>query len=226
LRAWQEQDTLALRLLMARRTRDERRLPSRSPSSAMQSILQRARVEPGGAILYDLLLSDPQSSPPSRRLVVLVVRESRDERVEVLRQRDIDRFDREVAGSLPENAAASASAGQANAAPYGEAERVFAAIEQEMRRIGVWEVPRPTDTAIAQGGAFGGASMAFVQWLRWVWAERMNHVLATHSPFPPGSQLAAYAVREFDGQPEYDPLIERLREMDDFVQSQARGHGQ
>ncbi len=91
------------------------------------------------------------------------------------------------------------------------------AVEAEMKQVGVWEIEEPTPGALAAGGAFGTKSMAFEQWLRWIFVPRVRQILDEHGPFPPKSQVSQQAYREWrmwSEVPEMDPLLERLREFD------------
>jgi uncharacterized protein YqcC (DUF446 family) len=88
-------------------------------------------------------------------------------------------------------------------------------IEAEMRRIGMWqEQPlRPEQYAFRQ--AFGMDTMAFDQWLQFVFIPRVREIVAARGAFPPHSEVAAQAVREFDAHPlDTDRLHALLHEFD------------
>jgi uncharacterized protein YqcC (DUF446 family) len=78
----------------------------------------------------------------------------------------------------------------------------LASIEAEMRRLGYWNVQRPTDEQITNGGAFGTNSMAFVQWLRWVFVPKVHELLDTGAPLPASSSVGAQAAREWGFSPD------------------------
>ena len=86
-------------------------------------------------------------------------------------------------------------------------------IEQEMRRIGLWraEPLRPGQMNFSQ--AFAMDTMTFAQWLQFVFVPRVREAVAANS-FPSGSSVGAQAVREFDGDPDADRLVELLSEFD------------
>jgi uncharacterized protein YqcC (DUF446 family) len=98
-------------------------------------------------------------------------------------------------------------------------------IEAEMRRLGAWSADRPAQATIDEGGAFGMNTMAFTQWLQWVLVPRLREVADGSFPVPPSSQVAAHAVREFDGWHEVSDLEALLRELDDLVEAEAGGQG-
>lgn len=88
-------------------------------------------------------------------------------------------------------------------------------IEAELTRC--WpELPEPSPDAVAHGGAFGAATMAFPQWLRFVFLPAARTRFAT-GQLPRSSALATQAIREFDGQHELDDLIALLAELDQAV---------
>ena len=74
-------------------------------------------------------------------------------------------------------------------------------IEAEMKRIGMWQEqpPRPEQFSFTQ--AFAMDTMAFEQWLQFVFVPRVREIVATRGAFPPHSQVAVQAVREFDAHP-------------------------
>lgn len=88
-------------------------------------------------------------------------------------------------------------------------------IEDEMRRIGMWqEVPlRPEQLGFTQ--AFAMDTMAFSQWLQFIFLPRVHEAIATNS-FPSSSSVGVQAVREFDTVPGTDRLVTLLAEFDDL----------
>lgn len=97
---------------------------------------------------------------------------------------------------------------------YDAAEAKLAEIEAEMKRIGFWQTePLPPDKYDFER-AFGGDTMAFSQWIQFVLIPRVRELIETRGAFPPESQVAVQAVREFDGLPETERLQSLLREFD------------
>lgn len=93
------------------------------------------------------------------------------------------------------------------------------AIEAELRRIQVWnESPAPFDR-IAAGGAFGGGSVPFPEWVQVVLLARLREVAAGTIEAPARSQVGVYAVRELSGLPEYEPLIDLLVAVDRLAEN-------
>lgn len=86
-------------------------------------------------------------------------------------------------------------------------------IEAEMRRVGMWqETPlRPEQLNFKK--AFAMDTMAFSQWLQFIFIPRVREAIAANS-FPKSSSVGAQAVREFDGHPNADRLVTLLSEFD------------
>ena len=90
-------------------------------------------------------------------------------------------------------------------------------IEAEMRRIGMWQAEPPRPEQLKFTKAFAMDTMAFSQWLQFVFIPRVRAAVAANS-FPKGSSVGAQAVREFDGQPEAEQLLTLLSEFDALFQ--------
>ena len=95
------------------------------------------------------------------------------------------------------------------------------AIEVEMRRLGMWATEAPPPEAFASGVAFFGDTMAFEQWLQFVLVPRVQAVLGGDGTFPAQSMVGAKAVREFDGYPDAEHLVDLLIGFDGLIVSQA-----
>lgn len=90
-------------------------------------------------------------------------------------------------------------------------------IEAEMRRIGMWQSEPPPPEAFENMGAFGQGTMAFEQWLQWVFLARVRQIIAERGRFPDRSQVADQAYREWKmwgDLPDSERLIDLLREFD------------
>jgi uncharacterized protein YqcC (DUF446 family) len=72
------------------------------------------------------------------------------------------------------------------------------AVIDAMRRADMWDIARPADTAFEDMGAFGMRTMAFAQWLRWVFVPNAETSIASNGPWPESSSIAVQATREGD----------------------------
>jgi uncharacterized protein YqcC (DUF446 family) len=99
----------------------------------------------------------------------------------------------------------------------GQAQRVVEkldAIEHEMRSRGVWQVEPLPQERYEFRLAFAMDTMAFIQWLQFVFIVRVRSLIEAGGPFPSSSQVGIQARREFDGQPEAATLVTLLSEFD------------
>jgi uncharacterized protein YqcC (DUF446 family) len=90
-------------------------------------------------------------------------------------------------------------------------------IEAEMRRIGDWQSEPPPPEAFRDMGAFGHQTMAFEQWLQWVFLPRVREIVAERGDFPGASQVSQQAYKEWrmwGEKPDSERLLELLQEFD------------
>ena len=87
-------------------------------------------------------------------------------------------------------------------------------IKAEMHRIGYWDIQEPAPEAYENMGAFGMNTMAFAQWLRYVFVPRIEGLLESDGPWPYNSSVGVHAVREFDGVYEAADLASLLCQFD------------
>ncbi|HVT80979.1 MAG TPA: YqcC family protein, partial [Phycisphaerae bacterium] len=98
---------------------------------------------------------------------------------------------------------------------YSVAAKFVRELEAAMRQAKLWPGKKPPGE-IEVRGAFGSENMAFNQWLAWVMIPRVKGIIESRGEFPSGSNVAAYAVREWDGV-EYGRVVEVLRGFDEAV---------
>jgi len=90
-------------------------------------------------------------------------------------------------------------------------------IETELKRMGRWmENPLP-DELFENMGAFGSNTMSFEQWLQFVLVPRIREIIVSKGEFPKESNLATYAIRNFDGDPEAESIQKILHELDQLI---------
>jgi len=83
-----------------------------------------------------------------------------------------------------------------------------------MQREGAWDMPRPADDAFVDMGPFGQETMAFVQWLRWVFVPSVERLVASEGPWPSQSDVSVRATREGDTDPVVSALVPALAHFD------------
>lgn len=96
-------------------------------------------------------------------------------------------------------------------------------IEQEMKRIGYWQSDPLQPEQYEFRSAFAMDTMAFSQWLQFIFIPRVKSMIETGEKFPPDSHNGAQAVREFDGDDEAQRLASLLSEFDEIIRQGSRG---
>lgn len=82
-----------------------------------------------------------------------------------------------------------------------------------MRRIGFWQDESLRPEQLKSTKAFDMDTMAFPQWLQFVFLPRVREAAASNR-FPSSSSVGAQAAREFDGEPSAGKLLTLLAEFD------------
>jgi len=96
------------------------------------------------------------------------------------------------------------------------AERI-AGIEAEMKRSGYWSAEPLPQKAYQFQQAFAMDTMAFSQWLQYIFIPRVHQILEEQESFPAESMVGAQAMRELDGDGKASQLLSLLGEFDDLV---------
>jgi uncharacterized protein YqcC (DUF446 family) len=100
---------------------------------------------------------------------------------------------------------------------YTQAAQLITAIETEMRAAGFWsEEPLPED-ALEVKAAFGMDKLTFDEWLQYIFIPRVKTIVAQHEQLPDRSMVAVKAVREYDGVPGADRLLDLLSDFDELI---------
>jgi uncharacterized protein YqcC (DUF446 family) len=86
-------------------------------------------------------------------------------------------------------------------------------IEAEMRAIALWQASPLDPAKLNFEEAFATDTMAFPQWLQFVFLPRVRESVKT-GDYPSSSQVGAQAVREFDGFWEANDLNTLLSDFD------------
>jgi uncharacterized protein YqcC (DUF446 family) len=75
-------------------------------------------------------------------------------------------------------------------------------IERELRLLGVWASVQPEAEALASQEPFCVDTLAFDQWLQWIFLPRMKHILEQDQPLPSVSGVLAMAEMVYQHQPQ------------------------
>jgi uncharacterized protein YqcC (DUF446 family) len=87
-------------------------------------------------------------------------------------------------------------------------------IEDEMKRINFWQDTPIDPAAMNFKKAFAMDTMAYTQWLQFIFIPRVKQIIAEHGKFPSSSSVGTQAIREFDGQDQANNLVTLLCEFD------------
>jgi uncharacterized protein YqcC (DUF446 family) len=95
-------------------------------------------------------------------------------------------------------------------------------IEQVLRGLNGWQAKSLPDSAYDSELDFFIDTMSFYQWLQFILVPSIRDIVDTRGEFPPGSDVAAHAVRELDGAPDAEPLVQVLTALDHYIGKNAR----
>jgi uncharacterized protein YqcC (DUF446 family) len=104
-----------------------------------------------------------------------------------------------------------------NARILGVAEQLLL-IERELRLLGWWEAQAPGMHALSSQEPFCVDTLAFEQWLQWVFLPRMKQLIETGTALPSVSGIQPMAEQVYGGQAEkVRALIKLLGEFDQLI---------
>ena len=91
-------------------------------------------------------------------------------------------------------------------------------IERQLRQLGLWAQQAPSAEALASQQPFCVDSLAFEEWLQWIFLPRLKSMLEANAPLPTASGIAAMAEQVFVGRAlEVNGLIAALEEFDRLI---------
>ncbi len=97
---------------------------------------------------------------------------------------------------------------------HEEVAKKIQAIEEEMKRIGFYQTEPLRDEQWNFKEAFAMDTMAYQQWLQFVFIPRVKEIIESNGEFPKTSMVGVQAMREFNGDPSAGKLISMLGEFD------------
>ena len=95
-------------------------------------------------------------------------------------------------------------------------------IAGELQRLGRWSGAPLNPARLVDMGPFGMRTLAPEEWIEAILVPRLRELVETRGAPPPGSQTAAWATRQFDGDPDTSRLVALLHELDDLVDRAAQ----
>lgn len=95
-------------------------------------------------------------------------------------------------------------------------------IERELRLLGYWQALPPSAQALASEQPFCVDTLAFEQWLQWVFLPRMKALIESGADLPAASGIAAMAEEVFSIQAlEVKGLLSALQAFDQLIAAGA-----
>lgn len=91
-------------------------------------------------------------------------------------------------------------------------------IEMELRKLDMWATERPPEEAFESTEPFCLDTLAFTQWIQFVFLERMKVIVENDHPLPRVSGIAPMAEEYFRGRPESGHgLVQELEAVDQLL---------
>ena len=101
-----------------------------------------------------------------------------------------------------------------------KATQAINAIEAEMKRVDWWSGKAPEPERMNFHEPFGADTLAYQEWLQFVFIPRVRSIIESKGEFPPNSSVGTKAMREWDYMEhvaEGQKLIRMLNDFDDLV---------
>jgi len=105
--------------------------------------------------------------------------------------------------------------------PHHRAADLVLHIEQAMRTAGFWHEEPPAPADMASRTPFCADTLAFTEWLQFVFLARMRQLIQSGGALPAQSGIAVMAQAKLASDARSGPLIERIQAFDDFIEQQA-----
>lgn len=104
--------------------------------------------------------------------------------------------------------------------PYATLADQLDQLVDELQRLGLWSEQPPSAEALASTAPFCYDTLAFHQWLQWVFVPQLRQLVALRAPLPGNCAIAAMAEPAF-AEADWDsgPLIALLKAIDDSFNS-------
>lgn len=91
-------------------------------------------------------------------------------------------------------------------------------IEKELREMRLWEFERPSEESLSSLQPFAVDTLAFPQWLQFIFLPRMYYLLEQGQPFPRNCSIAPMAEQYFSSQDlRSSVLIAHLQKIDELL---------
>jgi uncharacterized protein YqcC (DUF446 family) len=90
-------------------------------------------------------------------------------------------------------------------------------IERELRGLGWWQLESPSEQALGSQQPFCVDTLAFEEWLQWIFLPRMKQLIEASAPLPKVCGIQAMAEQTYAVGPKTRELIRLLGEVDRLI---------
>ncbi|MCG9714466.1 YqcC family protein [Shewanella insulae] len=96
-------------------------------------------------------------------------------------------------------------------------EKQLRLIEAELKRLQMWQDRPPSPEAMADPTPFACESMAFEQWLQFIFLPKMDEIIGTNGVLPSKIALGPMAEHVWQGRNEMQTLITIINQLDEHL---------
>ncbi|MGB6138233.1 MAG: YqcC family protein [Shewanella sp.] len=93
-------------------------------------------------------------------------------------------------------------------------------LEQILKQCSLWADSTPSVQAMASSAPFACDTMAFEQWLQFIFIPKMSELIEFQHPLPANMAIAPMAEHVWQGMTDYAELIRHLRDFDTLLSQQ------
>ena len=90
-------------------------------------------------------------------------------------------------------------------------------LESELHSQGLWQEEKPSAQALASCAPFAIDSLSFVQWLQFIFLDKMNELVSCSQPLPESMLILPMATEYFKNLPHNSAeIIDTISRIDDL----------
>jgi uncharacterized protein YqcC (DUF446 family) len=93
-------------------------------------------------------------------------------------------------------------------------------LEQQLKLLGLWSLTPPSTIALASTAPFACDTLAFEQWLQFIFIPKMQQLIDTQSSLPSQMAIAPMAQQVWQALPERQEIIALLDQFDQLLTNQ------
>ena len=106
---------------------------------------------------------------------------------------------------------------------YKELEAILTEMENELSKLGLWDVPEPEARAFESRSPFFLDTMELHEWLRYVLIKRLRDLMAVSGTLPEKAEIFPYAYEFYnEDRSRYLGLLRSIHRLDSFFRKRER----